>query len=113
MKPLKNLYSILGLSTSATEEEIKKAYKELAKKLHPDRNNGIETEQFKEITEAYDILSDKKKKAEYDKEIIGFNSNFEVNFENYDFTKDVFREYSMDLNKEDDSKLKDLFSKIK
>lgn len=113
MKLLKNLYSILGLSTSATEEEIKKAYKELAKKLHPDRNNGIETEQFKEITEAYDILSDKKKKAEYDKEIIGFNSSFEVNFENYEFTKDIFREYSMDLNKEDDSKLKDLFSKIK
>lgn len=110
---MKNLYSIMGLSTSATEEEIKKSYKELAKKLHPDRNNGIETEQFKEITEAYDILSDKKKKAEYDKEIIGFNSSFEVNFENYEFTKDVFREYSMDLNKEDDSKLKDLFSKIK
>jgi chaperone dnaJ len=113
MKLLKNLYSILDVSTSATEEEIKKAYKELAKKLHPDRNNGIETEQFKEITEAYNILSDKKKKAEYDKEIIGFNSSFEVNFENYEFTKDVFREYSMDLNKEDDSKLKDLFSKIK
>lgn len=110
---MKNLYSILGVSTSATEEEIKKAYKELAKKLHPDRNNGIETEQFKEITEAYDILSDKKKKAEYDKEIIGFNSSFEVNFENYEFTKDIFREYSMDLNKEDDEKLKDLFSKIK
>lgn len=110
---MKNLYSILDVSTSATEEEIKKAYKELAKKLHPDRNNGIETEQFKEITEAYNILSDKKKKAEYDKEIIGFNSSFEVNFENYEFTKDVFREYSMDLNKEDDSKLKDLFSKIK
>ena len=113
MEVLKNLYSILGVSANATEEEIKKAYKELAKKLHPDRNNGIETEQFKEITEAYDILSDKKKKAEYDNEIIGFNSSFEVNFENYDFTKDVFREYSMDLNKEDDSKLKDLFSKIK
>ena len=110
---MKNLYSILGVSTSATEEEIKKAYKELAKKLHPDRNNGIETEQFKEITEAYDILSDKKKKAEYDKEIIGFNSSFEVNFEKYELTKDVFREYSMDLNKEDDSRLKDLFSKIK
>lgn len=110
---MKNLYSILGVSTSATEEEIKKAYKELAKKLHPDRNNGIETEQFKEINEAYDILSDKKKKAEYDKEIIGFNSSFEVNFENYEFTKDIFREYSMDLNKEDDEKLKDLFSKIK
>lgn len=62
MKPLKNLYSILGVSANATEEEIKKAYKELAKKLHPDRNNGIETEQFKGITEAYDILSDKKKK---------------------------------------------------
>ena len=113
MGVLKNLYSILGLSANATDEEIKKAYKELAKKLHPDRNNGIETEQFKEITEAYDILSDKKKKAEYDNEIIGFSSSFEVNFEKYEFTKDVFREYSMDLNKEDDSKLKDLFSKIK
>lgn len=110
---MKNLYSILGIHINATEEEIKKAYKELAKKLHPDRNGGVETEQFKEITQTYNILSDKKTKDEYDMELKGYNSSFLDNLENYDLTKDIFREYSINLNKEDDEKLKDLFSKIK
>lgn len=55
-------YKILGVPKTATIEEIKKAYRELAKKWHPDRNNGIETDMFKKITEAYDILSDETKK---------------------------------------------------
>ena len=60
-------YSVLGLSSSATETDIKKAYRTLSMKYHPDRNpNKDTTEQFKEIKLAYDILSDKKWRSEYD-----------------------------------------------
>jgi curved DNA-binding protein CbpA len=59
----KDLYEILGVDRNATEEEIKKAYRRLAKKYHPDLNPGDkEAEQkFKEINEAYEILSDPQK----------------------------------------------------
>jgi molecular chaperone DnaJ len=63
----KDLYAVLGVSKSATAEEIKKAYRTLARKYHPDVNKeaGAE-EKFKEIQKAYDILSDSNKKAQYD-----------------------------------------------
>jgi molecular chaperone DnaJ len=64
----KNLYEILELDKSATAEEIKSAYKKLAMKYHPDRNQGsLESEEkFKEIAGAYEILSDSQKKQNYD-----------------------------------------------
>ncbi|SNX55238.1 molecular chaperone DnaJ [Thermoanaerobacterium sp. RBIITD] len=64
----KDYYEILGLDKNATEDDIKKAYRTLAKKYHPDLNPGNkEAEQkFKEINEAYQILSDPQKKAQYD-----------------------------------------------
>src|SRR5689334_20786762 len=64
----KDYYKILGVSVSATQPEIKKAYHELAKKYHPDRNTGESSSEdiFKEINEAYHILSDKVKKHSYD-----------------------------------------------
>jgi curved DNA-binding protein len=62
------LYDILGVKESATPDEIKKAYRSLARKYHPDKNNGDDTK-FKEISNAYDILSDKKKKEEYDNKL--------------------------------------------
>lgn len=63
----RDYYEVLGLSKGASEEEIKKAYRSLAKKYHPDVNKepGAE-EKFKEINEAYDVLSDPNKKARYD-----------------------------------------------
>ncbi len=62
---MKNYYEILGIDKGATEDQIKKAYRALSKKFHPDINPAGET-QFKEIAEAYEVLSDPMKKAEYD-----------------------------------------------
>jgi molecular chaperone DnaJ len=62
------LYKTLGVSKKASEDEIKKAYRKLARKYHPDRNPGDEEaeEKFKEISAAYDVLSDPEKRKEYD-----------------------------------------------
>lgn len=64
----KDYYKILGISNSATDDDIKKAYRKLALKYHPDKNKtaGAE-EKFKEVAEAYEVLSDKKKRDIYDK----------------------------------------------
>lgn len=64
----KDYYKILGVEKSATQDEIKKAYRKLAMKYHPDRNQGNKTaeEKFKEITEANEVLSDPEKRKKYD-----------------------------------------------
>jgi molecular chaperone DnaJ len=64
----KDYYSILGVSKSATDQEIKKAYRKQALQFHPDKNKGDKTseQKFKDANEAYEVLSDKQKRSNYD-----------------------------------------------
>ena len=68
MAEKRDYYEVLGVPRTASEDEIKKAYRKLAKKYHPDLNPGDKQaeERFMEVNEAYEILSDKDKKARYD-----------------------------------------------
>ena len=65
---MKNLYDILGVSKSATDADIKSAYRKLARKYHPDLNKDDKTaaEKFKEVSAAYEVLGDKEKRKKYD-----------------------------------------------
>lgn len=65
---MEDLYSILGVEKTATADQIKKAYRELAMKYHPDRNPGdaVAEEKFKKISSAYSVLGDETKRKQYD-----------------------------------------------
>ena len=67
--PKKDFYEVLGVSRDAAPEEIKKAYKRLARQHHPDRNKGDRNaeERFKDVAEAYQVLGDAEKRAQYDR----------------------------------------------
>ncbi|CAB1240523.1 molecular chaperone DnaJ [Clostridium sp. MT-14] len=87
----KDYYEILGLKKGASDDEIKRAFRKLALKYHPDRNQGNREaeEKFKEINEAYQVLSDPQRKAQYDQfGTADFNggSGFEGGFGGFDFS---------------------------
>src|SRR3954471_16753439 len=64
----KDYYAVLGVSASATQDEIKKQYRKLAAKHHPDKNQGDQkaADRFKEISEAYQVIGDAEKRKQYD-----------------------------------------------
>jgi len=104
----KDYYSTLGISKTASSDEIKKAYHKLAHKHHPDKKGG-DSEKFKEVNEAYSVLSDPKKKATYDQfgsyqegsgpsGFSGGNASGFGNFSGFDFSEgidlgDIFSEF--------------------
>lgn len=87
---MKDYYSVLGINKGASGDEIKKAYRKLAMKYHPDRNEGDSKAEskFKEISEAYAVLSDTKKRREYDQSgSEGFHQKFSQ--------EDIFRDFDI------------------
>ena len=116
----RDYYSVLGISRQASENEIKKAYRQLALRHHPDKNSGskISEERFKEASEAYAILSDSRKRASYDQfghragsasfegfaSRSGFESGFGDIFEDIfsDFFKDNFTQRKKKVKRGDD-----------
>ena len=68
----KDYYNVLGISRDASQDEIKRTYRKLAHKYHPDKNGGT-GEKFKEINEAYQVLGDSEKRSQYDQ----YGSTFE------------------------------------
>ncbi len=96
----RDYYEILGTNKSATPEEIKKAYRKSALKYHPDKNKGDKNAEakFKEASEAYHILSDKERKANYDQfgHAAFENSGGRGGFSNFDFSSsfsDIFEDF--------------------
>lgn len=73
---MKNYYDILGVSKNSSNEEIKQAYRKLAREYHPDKNNNSTKEKFQDIQEAYEILSDQQKRNTYDNPIPDLNNLF-------------------------------------
>jgi len=95
----KNYYDILGVSKSASADEIKSAYRKLAKMYHPDINKTEEAaSKFKEINEAYECLSDPQKKSNYDQfgsaEGPQFSGNSGGGFSGFGGFEDIFNMFS-------------------
>ncbi|MCS7198737.1 MAG: molecular chaperone DnaJ [Caldimicrobium sp.] len=90
----RDYYEILGVPRNATQEEIKRAYRKLALKYHPDRNPGNKEaeEKFKEISEAYEVLSDPEKRALYDRG--GHTGLRNSGYRGFEDISDIFRTFS-------------------
>ncbi len=94
----RDYYDVLGVSKSSNKEEIKKAYRKLALKFHPDKNKGDKAaeEKFKEASEAYHVLSDEKRKSNYDQfGHAAFQGGGQGGFSNFDFSSsfsDIFED---------------------
>ena len=100
----RDYYEVLGVNKSAKKEEIKKSYRKLALKYHPDKNKGDKgaEEKFKEASEAYHVLSDDKRKASYDQfgHAAFQGGGGQGGFGNFDFSSsfsDIFEDVFGDL----------------
>ena len=99
-----NLYETLGIDKTATQEEIKKAYRKLSLEMHPDRNNGSDesTEQFKKISKAYETLCDEDKRKNYDMRDNNFNNKGNVGIDPTElfniFSQNIFSKMGQHIN---------------
>jgi molecular chaperone DnaJ len=90
--PKRDYYSILGLSRTASQDDIKKSFRQLAKKYHPDK--GGDAERFKEAAEAYEVLSDPEKRAQYDRfGHVGPEQRFGFDMRDFRRTRQAFEEF--------------------
>ena len=98
MADRKDYYKILGVDKTASQDDIKKAFRKLSVKWHPDRNNGSKEAEtkFKEIAEAYEVLGDEAKRKEYDnpKQTFEFHSSGGPDFRHMNMD-DIFRHFNM------------------
>jgi DnaJ-class molecular chaperone len=97
----KDYYEILGLEKNCDESDIKKAYRKLALKYHPDRNKEEDSEEkFKNISEAYQVLSDKSKRSNYDNGFYDFEDLSNFGDEPFEMFNNIFKQH-MDFFKND------------
>ena len=90
---MKDYYNILGVDKGAPKEEIKKAYRKLAHKHHPDKNGGSDAE-FKKINEAYYVLGDDERRTNYDRFGTGFGrGGGESNYQDFGFDE-IWKNFS-------------------
>lgn len=96
----KNYYDTLGVQSTATQDEIKQAYRKLSLKFHPDKNNGDNflEEMFKSINEANEILSDPQKRKEYDHTLESLNTSFKKSYQ-HSYDSEQYNKVREDLTK--------------
>ena len=89
----RDYYEVLGVSKEANPDEIKKAYRKLAIKYHPDKNPGNKEaeDKFKEISNAYEVLSDSEKRNAYDQR--GMDGVHDMGFEGFTSNDDIFQPF--------------------
>lgn len=106
---MKNYYQILGVSKEADKNEIKKAYRILAKKYHPDKNkdDSDAIKKFQEVSEAYSVIGDEKSRESYDKKLETFNdtpnnksNGFSNNRNGYSKNADTKKSKSQSMSEE-------------
>ncbi|WP_250277273.1 J domain-containing protein [[Clostridium] colinum] len=95
---MENYYKILGVSQEATNDELKKAYRKLAKKYHPDANvgNAQADEMFKKVSKAYEVLSDETSRKKYDRELNGnfYETDTKKSTANSSVNEDIFNKFN-------------------
>src|SRR5476651_834349 len=104
-------YKILGVDKNSSDDEIKKAYRKLAHKHHPDKQGG-DAEKFKEINSAYQVLSDKSKRQQYDQFGSGFEQRGSGGFGGQGFGGFDFSGFSSQGNQGFGDGFEDIFSNI-
>ncbi len=108
----KNYYKVLGVEKTATQDEIKKIYRKLAVKYHPDKNQGNKKaeETFKEINEAHDVLGDVEKRKKYDQ--LGENWQQYANQNQQEYYRQTNKKHDQNQNYNNESRFSDFFESI-